>query len=36
MCRLGTSTQWTCLRVVNANMCMVDQNNQITFTVATL
>ena len=36
MCRLGTSTQWTCLAMVNANMCMVDQNNQITFTVATL
>ena len=36
MCRLEISTLWTCLRMVNANMCMVDQNKQTTFTVGIL
>ena len=36
MCRLGTSTQLTCLHMVNANMCMVGQNKRTTFTVGIL
>ena len=36
MCRLGTSTQWTCLAMVSVSMCMVDQNSQTGSTVDTL